>query len=195
LLALGIVAAVLAMASAPALAAIAVDSATSAQGSTASLSWNHTVGSGANRILIVGTSHRDGNRTVDSVTYGGTLLVKIGEQNGPGNGNKTTIWRLIAPPSGTALVVVNLSASSNVAAGAISFTGVDPTTPLGTFVSASGTSTTASVIATSASGELVVDTATVNGDGLSLTVGAGQTQRWNTGTGTAGGDIRGAGGQ
>jgi hypothetical protein len=54
----------------PALAAIAVDADTSATGSTASLSWSHTVGSGPNRFLIVETSDRDGNKTVSGTTYG-----------------------------------------------------------------------------------------------------------------------------
>src|SRR5512132_4525114 len=58
-------------------AQIAVDSSSNATGTTASLSWSHTV-SGSNRILIVGTSHRDATQTVTGVTYGGLSLTPIG---------------------------------------------------------------------------------------------------------------------
>jgi len=160
---------------------------------TNNLTWSHTIGSGSNRILIISVSNRDGNKTVTSVTYGGTALTQIGFQNGPGNQNRTSLWKLLAPPTGTASIVVTLSGSVNVVGGAVSFDNVDQTTPHGTFVSANGTSTTASVNVTSAAGEVVIDTATANGDAVSLTAGAGQTAQWNTGTGTAGGNVRGGG--
>src|SRR5207249_5606332 len=46
-------------------AAIAVDSTSNASGNTVStLAWSHTVGSGSGRVLVVGVSNRDGNKTV-----------------------------------------------------------------------------------------------------------------------------------
>jgi len=172
-------------------AAIVLDSTTNANGSTALLTWSHTVGMGNNRILIVGTAHRDGNRSVASVTYGGTALTSIGAQNGAGNQNQATLWYLINPPTGTANISVSLSGSSDVTAGAASFTGVNQTTPLGTLNSLSGTSTTASVVVSSAAGEVVIDAVAANGDAVSLTAAGGQSVLWNTGTGTAGGNVLG----
>ena len=43
---------------------IAVDNTSTAKGNTASLSWAHTVATGSNRLLLVRTSHRDGNKSV-----------------------------------------------------------------------------------------------------------------------------------
>src|SRR5438309_5117991 len=61
-------------------------------------------------------------------------------RNGHGNANRVEIWSLAAPSPGTANVVVSLSGSVDVVGGAISFSGVNQTTPFGTFVSAQGTS-------------------------------------------------------
>ncbi len=64
----------------------------------------------------------------------------------------------------------------------------------GTFVSASNhNGLTASVMVTSATRELLVDTVGVPGDATSLTAAGGQTPRWNEAHGTAGGDVRNAG--
>ena len=60
-------------------AAIAVDSISSASHHTNVLTWSHTVGSGSNRVSVVGVSKRDGNRTVNSVTYGGWLSLALSQ--------------------------------------------------------------------------------------------------------------------
>src|SRR5262245_12080693 len=60
----------LALAATPAKAAITFDSAaraaTTSTGRT-SLSWTHTIGSGTNRILVVGVSVANSNKTVPAV--------------------------------------------------------------------------------------------------------------------------------
>jgi hypothetical protein len=169
----------------PASASIAVDSAASANGGNANVStltWSQTVANGTNRILIVGIS-LIGVNPIASVTYGGVPLTLIGAVN-RGTTNRTEMWSLLAPPVGTANVVVTMSVAGRVAGGSTSFTGVDQTTPLNTFASANGQSTTPAVNVPSAAGQLVVDTVTGPGDATPLTPGAGQTQRWQT---TAGG--------
>jgi hypothetical protein len=80
-----------------------------------------------------------------------------------------------------------------VVGGALSFTGVQQSTPFGAFRSASDKTRTACVTLSSAGTELVASFLAANGDAKSVVVGPGQTTAWNTGTGTAGGDIRGAG--
>ena len=171
-------------------AAISLDSTTTAVSSVNvnNLSWTHTVGAGANRILIVGISYRDGNVSSTSVTYGGVALILIGAQNAGGNQNRTELWYLLAPSSGTANVAVLMSASKKIDAASVSFTGVSQTTPLGTFSTATAQSTAASVNVSSAPGAVVIDTVTANGDANSLAVNASQTQLWNTfsGNGDAG---------
>ena len=183
----------------PANAQVAFDNVTANAGpnvNTVNLTFSHTVGSGSNRILILCISLRDGNVVVNNATYAATALTNLGVVNAGGNQNRTEIWFLKAPPTGTASVVVNLSQSKRIIATAISFTGVNQTTPLA-FASAASTgggSTSASVTVTSAPGQLVLDTVSANGDADTLTLGAGQTERWNTasGIGTAG-NARGGG--
>ena len=166
----------------PAKAQIVRDSVSTGNGgnmNVPSLTWPHTVGAGSNRLLIVGISFRDGNVMANAVTYGGTALTLIGAQTGPGSQNRTEMWRLLAPASGTANIVVTMSAAKQIVTGGISFTGVNQTTPLGTFASAQGMTGTATVTATSATNELVLDTVTANGDANSVTPAPAQTQRWN----------------
>jgi len=166
----------------PAHAAISVDHTTTAVSSVNvnSLTWSHTVAVVANRFLLVSLSFRDGNVSATSVTYGGAALTLIGVQNAPGTNNRTEMWYRIAPTAGTANVVVNMSASKEIVGVSVSYAGVNQSTPLGTHVCASNTSTAASVAVSSAAGQLVVDAVTANGDANSLTAGASQTQLWNT---------------
>jgi hypothetical protein len=177
---------------APAHAGPALDPATSATGSTASLSWSHTVGTGMKRLLIVGVSLR-GSQSVSGVTYGGIVLSNAVDVLGAGNQNRASMWYLVAPASGTATVTVTLAGSAAVIGGAVSLSGVDQTAPLGTAVSANGTSASPSVTVSSATTQLVIDTMATNGDGGPQSAAGGQTEEWNTGTGTSGGDARGGG--
>jgi uncharacterized repeat protein (TIGR01451 family) len=191
-LGLAVTALVLAVAVNSARGGIVVDNASSAIGNTDSLSWTHVVNAGSNRILMVGTSHRDGNKSVTSITYAGMPLTRAGFQNSPGNSNRTSIWFLINPPVGSANVIITLTDVVNIAAGACSFTGVNQITPMGPFSSTNGSSLSSSLTTASAPGEVVFDTVVCDGDGVSTaTAGAGQTEQWNRQTGIAGGDIIG----
>lgn len=157
-------------------AAVAFDAATTGTvGGANALTFSHTVGAGgADRLLIVAVSID--NRTVQSVTYGGVAMTNVGTAT---NGAQiSSMWRLIAPATGANNVVVTLSGGgTDIVAVATSYTGVDQTTPLGTPVTATGNSVTASVAVTSATGEIVVDSVSSNLG--TLTVGEGQTQRGN----------------
>ena len=165
-------------------AAISVDAVSTGKVTNlASLTFSHTVGSGANRLLIVGVTMTKGIETCTGVTYGGTALTLIG-QSQAGDAAKAYLWKLASPPSGAASVVVTCSAAENFAGGAISFTGVNINTN-GGFAAASGTSTAPSVNVTSAAGELVVDAIASKGDGISLAVGTSKTLQWTNKTGTA----------
>jgi uncharacterized repeat protein (TIGR01451 family) len=175
-----------------ALGTITFDRASSRTGTAASLSWSHTVGTGANRILLVGVSIRTATRTVSSITYAGVNLTRLGFRNSAGNRVRMEMWYLLSPPQATANVIVTLSASAAVVGGAVSFFGVDPTVPFGTFTSATATSATASTSVTSAPDEIVVDVAVAQGNAFTLTAGGGQTAHWNTATGIAAGDACGA---
>ena len=173
---------------------ISADPATSAFTSTASttLAWSHTVGLGANRLLLVGVSINSGT-TVSGITFGAQALTLVGAQNGQATQTRVEIWRLIAPNSGSATVTVTMSAAAVFGGGATSFADVDQGTPLGTFASAGNNTTTPSITLASAAGELVFDTVGARGDATTLTVGAGQTQQWNYATGSTPNDVIGGG--
>ena len=168
-------------------AVAAVTTNSSSNPGSTSFSVSHTTGTGLNRLMLVGISQK--NRSVTSVTYGGTSLTLVGEVTSNGNA-KIHLYRLLNPPSGTANVTVNLDANPDkgIVVGVTTFTGVHQTTPLGTFNGTQGKSTNPSVNITSATNELVFDVVSLRN--ASLTVGSGQTQRWNI---DSGGEIFGGG--
>lgn len=188
---LGLALSVTALFSVPSFGQIAPDAASNATGSASSLSWSHTVGSGTNRILVVGVSIRRANRVVNSITFGGVNLTQAGSQNSAANISRMEMWYLLNPPSGPATVTVTLAGASDFVAGAVSFSGIDQTVPLGPFASASGTGLSGSVTTASAPNEVVVDIVASPGTALSLTPGASQTSNWILGTGNAGNDVQG----
>ena len=168
-------------------ATIAVAATTSGTStSTNSLSFSHTPGGGSDRLLLVAVAVGDADiggtsRTVSSVTYGGTAMTQVVTQ---ASRRRTHLYLQTDKPRcrAPANVVVNLSGTSSVAAGATTFTGVNQTTPLGTAASNSATSgTSGSVVVSSASGELVFSTAAWDegATNQSISTDAGQTQRWN----------------
>ena len=186
----------------PSFGQIAVNSSSSSSvywngGSTANLTFAHTV-AGSQRVLVVGTSMRinkSNNAVVGSVTYAGSPLTFAGFSN-YNDKQRAELWYLVAPPVGTANVVVTLANVDNgkevgLVAGATSFTGVDQVAPIGTVAAAGAKSTSASVNVTSATGEMVIDSLSTRED-TSTTAGAGQTQRWGISSGSGGDHTRGA---
>ncbi len=170
----------------------AASSATGAA-NAGSISFAHTTGTGTNRLMLVGVSWNAGSTamTISSVTFtpsgGGSALpltAVITEQAGT-NLRYSAIYSLLNPPSGvagTVAVTFSETVSNGIVAGAANFKGADQTTPLGTAVGASGSSTAASVTLSGLSGnELVFDNLFQGASGSSQTVtaGAGQTPLWN----------------
>jgi hypothetical protein len=162
-----------------------LDNAThTANSATSGLVWSHTVGSGANRTLIVGVCS-NGISLVQGVTYGATNMTPLVDSV---SGNlELSLYYLVAPPVGTADVSVTLNGGSDaMAGGALSFFNVSQTTP--SAAPMSGTSTTATETVASAVGDLVVDAAITNGLGEPLTAGSTQTARVFISTGISAGD-------
>ncbi len=161
--------------------AVAFDSASSATSNTgppSSLSWSH-ICSGANRLLTVGVHwvSSGGAVSVSGVTYNGVAMSSVGVVN---NGDVfTQLFRLVAPATGSNTIAITMTGAvdQTLTGGGVSFTGVDQTTPLGTWASATGNSQTASVNVSSATDDIVVDH--VSDASLALSVGAGQTERYN----------------
>lgn len=152
--------------------AIAFDAASSnGNGGVTSISVSHTA-AGSNRAAIIAVI-AEGGVTISSVTYGGVACTLLRDHSDSASG--VHMYRILAPNTGAQTVQANFSGSSSrCAIGVVTFTGVDQTTPFGTAVDAKTTaSTTISVDASSATGEVVVDMAWVVDN--NITVGAGQT--------------------
>lgn len=164
--------------------AVAYDAASNSGALTgvASTSWSHTC-TGSDRALFVGTGNSSGGggALTTSITYGGVSMTELWDVNGQQGFIGNSGYVLAAPASGSNTVGVTWAATADeVAAQAISATGVNQGTPTGTVpTTATGTSSTASVTVTAAADDLVVDNAYVAS--TAINVGAGQTQRNNVG--------------
>jgi hypothetical protein len=106
-----------------------------------------------------------------SVTFDGVALAKVTDIVGTPCGNnadtftRTEQWNLIAPSEGAHDVVVTLSAATpfTIHSAAIAMTGVNQSTPVRGFASATSAGTTVVVAVPSAPGDLVIDTAGTGG--------------------------------
>lgn len=144
----------------PVYAAIAFDAKSSGTSvAAATLTFAHTVGGGANRLLLVATSDYDGTvNQPTGVTYNGVALTKIGGLASAGN-DVATLWGLKNPPSGTFNVVITWAGTpGNGIGGASSWTGVDQTTPWGVAATATAGAGQPSVnVAGTVASSIVVD--------------------------------------
>ncbi|MDH5515754.1 MAG: cadherin domain-containing protein, partial [Gammaproteobacteria bacterium] len=134
--------------------------------------------------MIVGVSmDAQTGASVTGVTYNGSALSLLGTVQDAGSNVRVELWQMVAPADGTHDVVVSFSQSMTEGgiAGVMTFNGVDQTTPLGSFASAQGIGTTASVDISTAAGDLVFSTMGVDGstDDV-LNPDAGQTEYWET---------------
>lgn len=184
---------------------ISIDNASSGTTSSDtanSMTVSHTTGSGSNRLMLVGISYNnDDYETVTGVTYNGTSLVEVGHRR---NSDDAMVYiyasispsdgSLVAPDSGTHNVVINFSTTltQGAIAGVVTFTGVNETTPLGSFVSAEDDdSTPATVDIPSDSGELVYGVASAEYEHFTA-ASSGQNEHWRRSI--SGEDTNGAGG-
>lgn len=130
-------------------AQVAVDSATNSgvlynnNNPPSSGSWSQTV-SGSNTYLLVGLAAFDGNTnpfSLLSLDYNGTPMTFLGGDLNS-NGDAAALWGLANPTSGTHNINWSNSGSAfqELGGGSISFTGVDQTTPVGTFVGSGASS-------------------------------------------------------
>ena len=170
---------------------------------SATLNLTHTTGAGANRLLIVGVSINLQNANtvgVVGVTYNGTPLNFVGAHNDAGKTFRVEQWYLLNPPSGTNVpIVVTLNiptgVTEGVVAGATTFTDVDQTVPLGTFVSGDGAAGGNSQLdVPSVINGMLLDTLAIGGN-RTATVNGPQVSQWNVSTagGTGNPDVTGVG--
>jgi uncharacterized repeat protein (TIGR01451 family) len=186
-------------------AQVAVDSSTSnfatltGTGSP-SLTIPHTT-AGTNRLMLVGVSMNVTNAPttgVVGVTWNGTPLNFLGAHNDAGLTRRVEMWSLLAPATGAFNVVVTVNIPSavqiGVVAGVTTFSGVDQTVPMGTFISADGaTATNSQLDVPSVINGMILDTLAIGGN-RTVTVPNPQVSQWNTSSGgTTNPDVRATG--
>lgn len=147
-----------------------------------------TVGSNANRCMVVGVAGWDASTAdslVSSVSHNGSttgwtsVITRLWNANT--SDDRTSIWRKVAPDAVSATVVVTTGGtSSELSANALSVYDVDQTTPTAGAVGTDGTSGAISTTVTAATDDLVYAVCYSNASGGAATVGAGQTSRANT---------------
>ncbi|HEX5131667.1 MAG TPA: hypothetical protein VFX92_04170 [Candidatus Krumholzibacteria bacterium] len=174
-------------------AAIVAGAPTSSYVNGNTLTFPHTVGLGVDRVLMVGVSIYNANKTVAALTYAGAPLTQVGLIDGGSGSNdrRMEMWMLVDPPVGTADVAITMSGGAKLVAGAVTFFGVNTLAPTGGFYSNEANSNLATINVPSATGELVFDVLSVKGNAATAGVGGGQTQLWNLYSASNGGAVVG----
>jgi hypothetical protein len=153
--------------------------------STHSFAYN-SGSTGTSRVMLVGISYLNANNTaVSSINYGGQVMTLVGDLNYNNGGStyytRVYIYRLIAPLTGSNTLALTWSGalSQGAVVGAITYNGVNQSTPTGTFASSSGNNTTPSVTVTGATGRVMFGV--VSGQTTSAyNVTNGGTQLWSS---------------
>jgi len=166
-------------------AAITRNSATSTScaGSPNPCTVAHTV-AGADPWLgvCVTVYHYASTPTVTAQTWNALPLTLIGTVSNAACGNQCRVYLfgLANPPAATANLSVTFSgAYTGAVIGAVSYNGVDPTTPNGPAVPATGSGSPASVTVPSNSGEIVQDCLGSMAAGGTPSPASGQTTNWS----------------
>jgi hypothetical protein len=127
-------------------------------GSTASLTYSYTLGSGPNRLLVVNLIGDTSADDISSVTYAGTAMTLIAKVRAPSN-NWQYLYYLLNPSSGFNNVVVNANSPHYLISQAASWYNVNqaaqPDASTTNTAAATSTSITTS-LTTVAAGALVV---------------------------------------
>ncbi len=162
--------------------------ASTSEGTT--LSWSHTIGSGENRILIVGVGCEDqtpGDMGVSSVTYNGVAMDFVAGSSvsvGSSYYQKTDMYYMLdddLPSAGTYTVIVTHAGTVNDrSGGAISLTGVAQAAREAVATNSNSSSSTISTdITTLTDGAWLVDVVGCGNPGSFSTDAAGMTERWD----------------
>jgi hypothetical protein len=141
-----------------------------------SFSFNHTVGTAANRILVCGVfSNSTNGNGLSGISYAGSAMTLI-TVDSPGF-RPTTVWWLANPPSGTNSVTVSGTGSFfNVYTLCASYSGASQAVPIN-FANQSGSSTTTPFTLTTGANNDWLLVAYSNPEGAAPTAGAGTVIR------------------
>ncbi len=128
-------------------------------GSTTSLTYSYTVGTGPNRLLVVNLIGDTSADDITSVTYAGTPMTLVGKVQAPSSNNWQYLYYLLNPSSGLNNIVVTARSSHYLISQAASWYNVRQTAQPDAFTTNTAPATSTSVttsLTTVASGSLVV---------------------------------------
>ena len=118
-------------------------------------SWSHTVGSGANRLLVVAIATSDKGKTPSGVTFGAASLTAA--QTTSIKKAASSLWYLVNPAISTDTITVTyLNDPPGSVGGAVTFVNVDQTTPVSGAIGLTGDTTSPSVNVISATDDMVI---------------------------------------
>lgn len=165
--------------------AIDVEASSSLATTTNTTNWPITIGSGSSRGLLVAHFAGDGTATncyASSIALGAQALTLLRRDAYPTSGSVTEWWGLAAPMSGAGTITTTTAASCFFFRDhAIALTNVSQSAMLGAdngTLDQGSPSTISTSLTNLIDGAWIFDAVeTANGDGL--TVGSGQTQRFN----------------
>jgi hypothetical protein len=143
-------------------------------GSTTSLTYSYTVGSGPNRLLVVNLIGDTSADDISSVTYAGTPMTRIGKVQASSN-NWQYLYYLLNPASGSNNVVITAGSPHYLISQAASWYNVKQSAQPDAFTTNTAAATSTSIttsLATVAPGALVVQGLWAYGH---LAAGAGAT--------------------
>lgn len=110
-------------------AAIAFNStSTSWVASASSLTYSHTTG-GSDRAIVVHVFAFNSAATFSSMTYNGTTVTTLGSRVADVANSEVRLHGIANPTTGANNIVITYSASKQIWSSAVSYTGVDQTTP------------------------------------------------------------------
>jgi len=170
----------------------AVSHAASTSASATTLTWQHTLGSGSSRAMVIAVGETDSlpspdpYAVVNSVTFNGVYATPIPNSTVYGGTSgmvQTQLFYLLEselPAAGTYTVQVNLAGPiGGISAGAVSLIGVNqgPPEAVATNKNTSGADLISTPITTLTNNAWVVDLVE-DGDVAALTANAGQTLAW-----------------
>ena len=153
------------------------------------MSFNHTIGAGANLVLYVAAiidASGDQNPTASS-DLDGAFTSSVGEVIASAGNQALAVWRKVNPTVGTHSITIDADNNAATAGIALTLSDVDQTTPDADAGTNGGQGTSRSVtVANAAAGNLVVDFVAMNMIITSVAAGANQTEQVNTNTGDTG---------
>ncbi len=157
---------------------IATTTSASSSDAASLLYWQHTVEALNNRLLVVGVTADQAGNAVQAVSYAGIAMSRLGWQTSGSGRQRAELWYLVGPPVGTNTVALRMSWQDDVVAGATSYSGVNQSTPFGTFRAATATTGQACITLANEPAPLVATVQAVSGNAGNIYPGPGQLLRW-----------------